>query len=58
MFHEVYGLRREDVAFFGDDEHFVGSRIHEANKVEVRFGGSKGGQGIKGGGTGENKDRA
>ena len=41
MFHKVYCLRRGDVAFFKGNEQLVASRIHEANKVEVRFKGSK-----------------
>ena len=48
MFHKVYCLRRGDVAFFKDNEQLVGSRIHEANEVEVRFKGSEGDQGRKG----------
>ena len=48
VFHNVYCLRRGDVAIFKDNEQLVGSRIHEANKVEVRFKGSKGDQGRKG----------
>ena len=48
LFHKVYCLRRGDVAFFKGNEQLVGSRIHEANKVEVRFKGSKGDQGRKG----------
>ena len=50
MFHKVYRLRRGDVAFFRDNEQLVGSRIHEAKKVQVRFKGSKGDQGRKGAG--------
>ena len=30
------------MAFFKDNEQLVGSRLHEANKVEVRFKGWKG----------------
>ena len=48
MFHKVYYLRRGDVAFFRDNEQLVGSRIHEANKVEVGFMGSNGAQGKTG----------
>ena len=48
VFHEVYYLMREDVAFFKDNEQLVGSRIRKANKVEVRFKESKGDQGRKG----------
>ena len=44
VLHRVYCLRRGDVAFFRHNEQLVGSRIHEANKLEVRFRGSKGDQ--------------
>ena len=48
VFHKIYCLRRGDVAFFKDNEHLVARRIHEANKVEVRFKGSKWDQERKG----------
>ena len=34
--------------FFKDNEQLIGSRIHEANEVDVRFKGSKGEQGREG----------
>ena len=48
VYHKVYCLRRGDVAFFRDNEQLGEGRIQEANKVEVRFRGSKGDQGRKG----------
>ena len=39
VFHKVCWFRRRDEAFFEDNEQLVGSRIHEENKVEVRFTG-------------------
>ena len=36
------------MALFKDNEQLVGSRIHDANKLEVRFKGSRGDQGRKG----------
>jgi len=48
VYHKVYCLRRGDVAFFRDNEQLGEGKRQEANKVEVRFRGSKGDQGRKG----------
>lgn len=47
-FHSIYCLRRGDVAFFRNNEQLGEGRRQEADKVEVRFRGSKGDQGRKG----------
>ena len=47
MFHKVYCFKRGDVAFFRRNEQLVESRIHDANKVELRFTGPRGDQGRK-----------
>ena len=47
-FHSVYCLRRGGVTFFRNNEQLGESRRQEADKVEVRFRGSKGDQGRKG----------
>ena len=44
VFHKVYCLRRRDVSFVRDNEQLVRRKIHESNKVEVRFKRSKGDQ--------------
>ena len=48
VFHEVCCLRRGDVAFFWGGRQLRRRREREADKVEIRFRGSKGGQGRKG----------
>ena len=42
VFHEVYYPRRSDVTFFREDHQLSGARRREADKMEVRFRGSKG----------------
>ena len=44
-FHSIYCLRSRGVAFFINNEQLGESRRQEADKVEVRFRGSKGDQG-------------
>ena len=45
VFHELYCLRRGDVAFFRRGRQLGRGREQEADKVEVRFKASKGDQG-------------
>jgi len=61
--HEVHCLQRRDVAFFKGNEQLMGDKRKEADKVEVRFRGSKGDQEQKGavlvrikGGSGMERD--
>lgn len=42
--HEIYLLRREDIAYFRGDHHVVGNRVGEAYTTEVTFRGLKGDQ--------------
>ena len=48
VFHKVYCLRRRDVSFVRDNEQLVRRKIHDSNKVEVRFKRSNGDQRRKG----------
>ena len=46
--HSIYCLRRGDLAFFRNNAQLGECRRQKADKVEVRFRGSKGDQGRKG----------
>ena len=46
--HDVYGLRRRDVAFFAGKVQLTGKERDRADRMEVHFRGSKGDQARKG----------
>ena len=55
-YHEIYCLRRGDVAFFRGDLQLGKEDRHEADKMEVHMKGSKGDQGRKGATLGEGEE--